>query len=220
MESEKKKHPHHGNRKRMISHFISSSKASLTDIQFVEMLLFYCIPRSDTNPTAHALLNRFGNIRSILAADENDIASVEGMGIVSASKLKKISRLAYRYEKAVARNSNDNSLSANIISKIQEHLYSTAKIPRFICMCFSSEGELLFCRMFEDNLKSTLANISDSFTPSDDMLMLLCVSEKQSYITFDEKISIDDLDAKALREFKIDVLAHVFNDKRIIYKII
>ncbi len=36
------------------------------DHQIIEMLLFYVYPRSDTNPLAHRLLNKFGSIAAIL----------------------------------------------------------------------------------------------------------------------------------------------------------
>lgn len=66
---------HHGHRRRMTENFMSVSNAPLTDVQIVEMLLFYCIPRSDTNPTAHRLLEKFKSIEAILRAEEKERSS-------------------------------------------------------------------------------------------------------------------------------------------------
>ena len=70
----------------MTENFMSVSNAPLTDVQIVEMILFYCISRSDTNPIAHRLLDRFGSIESILRAEESELSSVFGMGNASADR--------------------------------------------------------------------------------------------------------------------------------------
>ncbi len=46
----------------------------------LEMLLFYAIPRIDTNVIAHRLLNKFKNIAGVLEADREDILSINGVG--------------------------------------------------------------------------------------------------------------------------------------------
>lgn len=48
--------------------------------KIVEMLLFYSIPRKDTNETAHELLNRFGSIKGILDAPVEQLKKVKGVG--------------------------------------------------------------------------------------------------------------------------------------------
>lgn len=43
---------------------------SCSDLHLLEMLLFYAVPRVDTNVIAHRLLNKFKNINGILGARE------------------------------------------------------------------------------------------------------------------------------------------------------
>lgn len=64
----------------MCENFMASEDATLTDVQYLEMILFYCIPRVDTNPIAHRLLDKFGSIRDVFEASEEELISVKGMG--------------------------------------------------------------------------------------------------------------------------------------------
>lgn len=63
----------------------------------LEFLLFYCISRKDTNPIAHALIDRFGSISGVLDAPIEKIAEVEGMNERSALFLKSIMPVARIY---------------------------------------------------------------------------------------------------------------------------
>lgn len=46
---------HDGHRDRMRRQLKTSGMDSLSDVQVLEVLLYYAAPRGDTNPTAHAL---------------------------------------------------------------------------------------------------------------------------------------------------------------------
>ena len=55
-----KKYPHEGHRDRVRERFMHVGFDNMTEQEIVEMLLFYAIPRKDTNDTAHMLLSNFG----------------------------------------------------------------------------------------------------------------------------------------------------------------
>jgi len=57
---------HIGHRSRMKERFLHTHFDGFEDHQILEMILFYVYPRSDTNPLAHRLLNKFGSIAAIL----------------------------------------------------------------------------------------------------------------------------------------------------------
>ena len=59
---------HDGHRDRMRRQLKTSGMDSLSDVQVLEVLLYYAAPRGDTNPTAHALLSRFGTLDSVFRA--------------------------------------------------------------------------------------------------------------------------------------------------------
>ena len=53
---------HDGHRQRLKQRFLEQGLESFTDIQVLELLLFFSVPRQDTNPIAHALLEHFGSL--------------------------------------------------------------------------------------------------------------------------------------------------------------
>ena len=60
---------HDGHRQRLRDRFIEYGMESFTDIEALEILLFYAVPRRDTNALAHALLDHFGSYRGVMEAD-------------------------------------------------------------------------------------------------------------------------------------------------------
>lgn len=65
--------------------------------KILEMLLFYSIPRCDTNEMAHMLLEEFGTIQAVLEADVEDLMKIKGIGENSALFFKLVKILAARY---------------------------------------------------------------------------------------------------------------------------
>jgi len=65
----------------------------------LELILFYAIPRKDTNPIAHALLDRFGSLAAVLEARPEDLAAVEGVGQETATYLSLFPHVMRRYLK-------------------------------------------------------------------------------------------------------------------------
>ena len=59
---------HDGHRDRVRKRFINDGLEKFYDHQIVELLLFYGIPRKDTNDIAHKLLNRFGSFSAMFDA--------------------------------------------------------------------------------------------------------------------------------------------------------
>ncbi len=71
---------HAGHRNRMRDRFRSSSLQAMEEHEQLELLLFYAIPRTNTNETAHRLLNTFGSIPAIIDAPLEEIEHVPGVG--------------------------------------------------------------------------------------------------------------------------------------------
>lgn len=59
---------HEGHRKRLKQKFYEDGFKGFNDHEILELLLFYAIPRRDTNGIAHKLLNTFGSISSVFDA--------------------------------------------------------------------------------------------------------------------------------------------------------
>ena len=72
--------PHAGHRQRMRARFRESGFRSFSEHEVLEYILYYAIPRADTNVLAHRLLRAFGTLRDVLGAAPLDLLQVEGVG--------------------------------------------------------------------------------------------------------------------------------------------
>lgn len=63
----------------------------------LELLLFFSIPRKDTNEIAHELLNHFGSLANILDAPANELKKIKGVGDNTVALFKLIGPLTRMY---------------------------------------------------------------------------------------------------------------------------
>ena len=71
---------HNGHRQRMRGRYLKEGLDGFEEHQVLELILFYCIARKDTNELAHRLIKRFGSLAQVLEAPADAIAEVEGVG--------------------------------------------------------------------------------------------------------------------------------------------
>ena len=65
----------------------TSGMDSLSDVQVLEVALYYAIARRDTNEIAHALLRRFGSLSGVLEAPRAELLKIDGVGESAADLL-------------------------------------------------------------------------------------------------------------------------------------
>lgn len=100
------KNPHDNHRKRVREEFLAHGFDENTPFhKIVEMLLFYCIPRKDTNELAHAVVDKFKTLENLLEASPEELKEIEGIGdnVVAFFKLLTYITGAYRSERIVKR---------------------------------------------------------------------------------------------------------------------
>ena len=88
---------HKGHRQRLKDRFAREGLDNFTDVQALELALFYVIPRKDTNPIAHALLDHFGSLDQVLDASVEELAKVPGVGESAAVFLHLITEMGRFY---------------------------------------------------------------------------------------------------------------------------
>lgn len=89
----KKAELHKNHRQRLKSSFRENGLTSFHEHNILEMLLFYAIPRCDTNEIAHLLLKEFGSFQAIFDASVDALQAVEGIGLETATFIKFIGEL-------------------------------------------------------------------------------------------------------------------------------
>ena len=78
---------HEGHRERMRRQMKTSGMDSLSDVQVLEVALYYAIARRDTNEITHALLRRFGSLSGVLEAPRAELLKIDGVGESAADLL-------------------------------------------------------------------------------------------------------------------------------------
>lgn len=104
---------HDGHRERLRQSFLEHGLSGMNDINALELLLFYAVPRRDTNELAHLLLQHFGSLDGVFSASAEELCEVEGIGAYAASlltlvpEIMKKSRLSKSREIRQIRSSDD-----------------------------------------------------------------------------------------------------------------
>ena len=68
MENESTDSLHKGHRRRLKQRFLISEGEGFNEHELLELLLFYAVPRRNTNDTAHRLIERFGSVNKMTEA--------------------------------------------------------------------------------------------------------------------------------------------------------
>lgn len=87
-------------RARLRQRFDTGGAAAMPDYELLELLLFRTIPRRDVKPLARALMDRFGDLGRILAADPHQLCDVPDIGPAVAQDLKIVEAVAHRVARA------------------------------------------------------------------------------------------------------------------------
>lgn len=146
---------HNGHRDRMRQRFLQEGLDGFTDIQVLELLLFYCISRKDTNPIAHALLEQFGSLSQVLEAPVEELCKVEGIGENAAVFLQLVTQVGRYY--LTDRVSKIKVLpTLESCAEYMRPLFFGRKVEMVYLLCLDAKCKVLCCRkMAEGSVNST-----------------------------------------------------------------
>lgn len=97
---------HTGHRTRLKESFRDGNADTFSDHVILELLLFYSIPRKDTNEIAHKLIGEFGSLEELFNASYNAILKVDGVGEETATLIKIISSINDKMQLSSAKKDN------------------------------------------------------------------------------------------------------------------
>ena len=100
---------HDGHRQRMKERFLQEGFENFKDHELLEFLLFFTVPRINTNELAHELIDRFGGFSEVFDAEVSELTDVKHITENSAIMLKSVMQLAREYSiRSVYKKAMDN----------------------------------------------------------------------------------------------------------------
>lgn len=149
---------HDGHREKTRARFLAAGLEAFADHEALELLLYYAIPRRDTNPIAHALIERYGSLSAVLEAPVEDLRKVEGVGESAAILLRLVPQLCRKARLADTRETVVNS-TERAGSYLLE-LFAGLSREVLYQLCLDQKGKLLACkRLSEGGVSATELNI-------------------------------------------------------------
>lgn len=134
------KNLHVGHRKRVKQRFLKTGLSSFDKHNILEFLLFYSIPRKDTNELSHNLINHFGSFSAVFDASFEELIKVDGISESTAVLIKLVPSITAEYLK----DKSDNGII----------LYSTKVIGEYLKPFFLDKNkECVYCVCLDNKLK-------------------------------------------------------------------
>ena len=136
---------HDGHRQRLKKRYMTEGLHNFEEIQVLELILFYCIPRQDTNPIAHRLLERFGSLAQVLEASPEELKKVQGIGDNAATFLSMFIPVG-RYYRI---NRYGGEVILNTIEKCGQYIipfFEGRRNETVFLLCLDAKCKVLCCR--------------------------------------------------------------------------
>ena len=145
---------HDGHREKMRQRFMTGGLDAFADHEILELLLYYAIPRRDTNPIAHALMERYGSLPAVLAAPMEDLKRTEGIGESAAVLLHLVPQVCRRARLAQVGEDQVLNSSERAGAYLLECFDGESREVIYQ-LCLDRKGKLLACkRLGEGNVAS------------------------------------------------------------------
>lgn len=135
---------HDGHRQRMKSRFKESGASAFDDHNLLELLLYYAVPRRDTNELAHNLINRFGSYSAVLEASIDELMTVDGIGENTAVLIKLVPEMSRRHMLNMATEKTIDSASKAGKYFVAKYTYETVEVA--YAMFLDSKNRIISCR--------------------------------------------------------------------------
>lgn len=150
---------HKGHRQKLRNRVLANGLAGEAPHTILELLLFYGIPRKDTNPIAHELLDRFGSLSGVLRAGVEELKSVQGMTENAALLLHLILPVYAAYEEDLRRMPTLPESAAQIVDFMRPKLIGSTTEKAYL-LCIGGNGKLLGLRKIcEGDLSSAAIDL-------------------------------------------------------------
>lgn len=136
---------HDGHRERMRRRFVLEGMDHFSKYEVLELLLYYAIPRKDTNLIAHALIDHFGTLPQVLEASVEELEQVSGISRNTAVLIKLVTEMGRAY---MVKRAEENK-ELRTIKACGEYLkpyFFGRTIETVFLLCLDARCKVISCR--------------------------------------------------------------------------
>lgn len=135
--------PHNGHRDRLRKKFLDNSFDGLETHEILELMLYYAIPRKDTNPIAHKLIDSFGSISAVFDAPIDKLKE-QGVSENCAIYLKLIPQICRMYMED-KHNNSDKIIDIDNIGENLKYKFVGRDYEAVVLLLLDSKHKEVFC---------------------------------------------------------------------------
>ena len=204
---------HDGHREKLRRRFLDGGLDTFADHEALELLLFYAIPRRDTNELAHRLMEHYGTLDAVLTAPLEELTQISGIGENAAALIRLVPRLAQKARLSAAA----REIVLSDAERMGEYLlerFRGEKNEVIYQLCLDRKGKLIVCRRLnEGSVDSSELNIrrlvENALLSSASMVVLahnhpsgIALPSPEDYVTTDRV-------EEALRVVGVQLVDHI-----------
>ncbi len=208
------KNLHEGHRERVRQEFLQYGFDQNTPPhKILELLLFYCVQRADTNPIAHELIARYGSVAGVLDAPVEELAAFKGLSERSAVLLKLIMPTArrYLYDKSEQK---PTFCSLDAIGKYILRRYIGETREKSGVMCLDTRGGLIsFDFLSEGDLSSvgfSMRQLAKTVLDGGATAVVLCHNHPNGIaVPSESDVTLTKAAAETLSKIGVQLIDHI-----------
>ena len=135
--------PHKGHRERLRKKFLKYGADGLEKHEILELLLFFSVPRKNTNEIAHFLINHFGSLSKVFDSPIEHIKQINGVGESFAFLIKLIPEICRVYMEDKA-NADKKIITCKDIKNIIKMKFIGRNEENFVLTLMDKKMKLVF----------------------------------------------------------------------------
>lgn len=204
---------HDGHRQRLRARILQKGMEEIPHHEIVEYLLFFVMPRRDTNPIAHALMERYGSLQALLHAPVQELIQTEGMTRSAAEWLHALSTATAAY--IAAEDVPVYLLNRRDAREYIQHISTVWPEEDVWLMCLTSDGLLCRSTPLRDNAcwyAPENMRLLFSETLSSHAHSVLLVQKRRIPRLTDEDLRHTEILSRALAATQVTMVEHIIAD--------
>ncbi len=145
MEKSESTQIHSGHRQRMTESYLMAGADAFSDVQMLEYLLGFSIPRKDTNPIAHKLLDEYGDLGRVMEIPIEQLMKTGGIGKRTAVLIHFVGDFYLRAQRAHL----ESGKCFNTTSRLGKYMttwFGALREEHAVLMCLDAQCRMLDCR--------------------------------------------------------------------------